>query len=138
MERERTDCTGLRGLGGGILATRPTSAPATPGRPDTRPDPSAAPDGPSAARCVSILAETAAPILARAPVAVARAVSGVHGLLGIAPWRQSRHPEPWAAWREAAAVLARELPEGTHAERAQRRAVWAALEAADAAWEAGR
>ena len=57
---ERTDCTDLRGIGGGILATaptRPTSAPRAPGRTDTRPAPSAAPDGPSAARCVPILAD---------------------------------------------------------------------------------
>lgn len=131
----RTNCTDLRGIGGGILATRLTSAPAAPGRPDPAAAPSAAPDGPSPARC---MAETAAPLLARAPVAVARAVRGVMGLLGVAPWSQSRHPEPWPAWRAAAAVLARELPEGTRVERAHRRAVWAALEAADAAWEAGR
>lgn len=42
----------------------------------------------------------------------------------------------WPLWREATAVLARELPQSTRAERARFRAVWATLEAADLEWEA--
>jgi hypothetical protein len=51
---ERTECTAAADRRSAHAA--PLRAP---GRPHAHPTPSAAPDGPSAARCVSILAETA-------------------------------------------------------------------------------
>jgi hypothetical protein len=87
------------------------------------------------------IGHTPAPILPGAVRAVV-ALLGVDSLV-LPPWsttarRLGGDDGPWARWRAGAATLARTLPGGTHAERAHRRAVWAALEAADAAWEAGR
>lgn len=82
---------------------------------------------------------TPAPLLPGAVRAVV-ALLGVDSLV-LPPWsstaqRLGGDDGPWARWRAGAATLARSLPQGSHAERASARAVWRALDAADAAWEA--
>lgn len=109
---------------------------------DTPPPP---PSRPGAAapmthtRATEIALSTTLRLAADGGHALAGPVVAAVRLLGIVPLaRPGVIPADalWPLWREAVAVLARELPQGTRAERARFRAVWATLEAADLEWEA--
>lgn len=112
-----------------------------PARPDPQPAASEAPDGPSMSRGKALevvlsatlrLGMDTGPALGGLVVAVARLIGVVpQPWPGVIP-----AAELWPRWREAVAVLARDLPGATHAERTRQRAAWAAIYAADAAWEA--